>query len=135
MAQVTNQTDTPTVVLMPESDKGALCVAVSGTIRKEDHERVIYRELAERIKRDGHFSMLVHFTPEYKGWEHDAAEVSMKSIVEFGKYARRLAYVNPPEKKILQNKLAAPILGGEIRYFDAEDLPMALKWIKGADAA
>lgn len=119
--------------VLPETDENTLCVELSGLIKREDHARNVYARLEEMVKSKGRFNLLVHFTPSYKGWEEDAAALSLQSIVDFGKFAHRLAYINPPEKKIFQNKIMAPLLGGESRYFDEGRKAEAMAWVKGPD--
>ncbi len=124
------QKDTATVIVLPQTDENTLCVELRGLIRRDDHKRNLHDNIEKMVARQGWFKMLVYFGPEYQGWEHGAAEFSMGSIIDLGKYARKLAYINPPEKKILQNKLAAPLLSGEIRYFDQNHFQDAVDWIK-----
>ena len=119
-----------TVVVLPETNNHTLCLEFTGLIRAEDHRRNLQSNLQKMINRDGWFNMLIHYSPDFRGFEKDAASTSMQSIIDQGKYARRLAYVNPPEKKILQNKLAAPLFTGEIRYFGPDDMDEALEWVK-----
>ena len=119
------------VIIRPESDKHTLCVEMTGLISRQDHYDYIVLPLAAMVKKDGWYNFLIYYSPSFKGWEQAAAEQSMQSVADFGEYARRLAYVNPPEKIILRNKLSAPLLGGEIRYFDTDKLQEAVEWVKG----
>ena len=60
-----------------------------------------------------------------------AAAANLDNILRFGKYAPRVAFVNPPQKKILQMKLMPPeIRGKEVRFFNSGQLPEAIAWIK-----
>lgn len=119
-----------TVVILPETDEHTLCVRFTGLIRKEDHKLNLRDRLAAMVEKDGWYSMLIEYK-DFVGWEHDAADISLRSIMDFGKFARRLAYVNPPEKKVMQTKLTAPLFGGEMQFFDEGDFDAALEWVRG----
>lgn len=120
-----------TVIILPESDEKTLCVELAGTIRRADHERVIRKGLFERFEKNGSYNLMAYFGPDFKGWEPDAADISMQTIVEIGRHAHRLAFVNPPEKKVMQSKLTPHLFGGELRHFADDDLKEAITWVKG----
>ncbi len=54
----------------------------------------------------------------------------MKGILEFGKATGKLAYINPPAKKIMQHKITPDLFGGEMKYFEKDRLAEALDWVK-----
>lgn len=85
--------------------------------------------MARSVEEAGWFNLLLHFDPHFKGWEPEAADSSWRSIIKFGKHARKLAYVNPTDKKILQMKLSKALFKGEVRFFNQDDLDQALAWI------
>jgi hypothetical protein len=119
-----------TITVLPETDDHTLCVSLGGLVTLEDYEECVFKPLDAFVKKGIKFDLLLHYSKDYKGWTPEAADKSFRSIIDHGKYARRMAYVNPPESKIFQVKMAAPLLGGEVRYFDDKELPEALKWIK-----
>jgi len=45
-------------------------------------------------------------------------------------FCERIAYVNPPEQKILQLKLMNPLTKSPIRFFDMSQLDEALAWTR-----
>ena len=128
-------TQNSTITRLPESTDQVLCVALTGLIRREDHEKYLNKPVQAMIGRYGQCSLLFHYDDEFKGWEPDAAAANMNAILTSGAYARKLAYIDPPEKKILQLKLAEPLIAGEIRYFSREQLPEALAWVKASTPA
>jgi len=119
-----------TIIVMPESDDVTLCLTLTGIITKDDHRRNLYNELDRRIKKFGTFNLLIFFSKDFQGWQEDAAGSSMGSIIEQAKYGRKIAYVNAPEKKVLQTKLSKPLFTGDVRFFNEADLLAATDWVK-----
>lgn len=118
------------VILLPQSDNHTLCVSMCDVISLEDYQEFFYKPL-EKIAKDGKpFGLLVNYDASYKGWSKEAAELSFQSIIDNAKNARKLAYVNPPEAKVFQIKMAKGLFGGEIQFFEANELDKALKWVK-----
>lgn len=116
--------------LLPETDDRTLCVSVHGVISVEDYEEYIYKRLDAMVKKGKKFALVLHYDPSYKGWSKEAADRSFQSIINHGRHARKLAYVNPPESKIFQLKVAKDLFSGEIRFFENDELAEALKWAK-----
>lgn len=115
--------------MLPESGGATVCMQFSGTITAEDH--LILIETVERCVKDhGYVDLLLYYNSSFNGWEPEAADANMKGIIEFGQFTRKLAYVNPPQKKIIQHKLTPDLFRGELRYFEESQLKDALLWIK-----
>jgi len=121
-----------TVLVLPETDGHTLCVEFTGLIRREDHKRNLSGNLAKIIEKYGWYNLLISHAPSFRGWETDAAELSLRSIMEYAKYGRRRAFVNPPEKLIMMQKMSG-LFGGETRYFDAGQFQDAIAWVKGEE--
>jgi DNA-binding transcriptional ArsR family regulator len=128
-----NAKEDATVIVLPETDEQALCVELTGVIRREDHELNLRGNLKKIIEKKGWYNLLVKFSPSFKGWEESAAAISLKTITEFAKYGRRHAYVNPSERDIYRNKMSAPMFGGETRYFNRDQFQEALDWVKSEE--
>lgn len=123
-----------TVKVLPQTDDQTLCVEFSGLIRAEDHKRALRANLENMIQRNGFYNLMITHASNFKGWEADAADLSLRTIMEFAKYGRRRAIVDPPEKIVLMQKVSGQSLfGGETRYFNADQFDEALAWVKGAD--
>lgn len=118
------------IIILPESDKNALCVSLHGVISLDDYEEYFFKRLDAIVKSGRKFGLLIHYSKDYKGWSKEAADRSFQSIIEHGKHARKLAYVNPPEAKMFQIKMAKPLFGGDIRFFEEKELDQALAWVK-----
>ncbi len=127
----THPSDCLTITVLPESEGEFLVIRLQGVITLADFNYCFYEEALKRIEKYGHFSMLVDFSPQFKSWALDAADASFRSIVEMGHAARKLAYVNPPERKVLQMSLQKPMVSNaEIRYFETKQFDEAVQWLK-----
>lgn len=129
MNKLKNSTDT--VVILPETDDQTLCVEFSRLIRREDYRRCFREPLQKIVERHGYYDLLINHLPTFKGWEEDAADLSMQTVVEYAKYGRRRAMINAPEKFILMQKISPEVYGGETRYFGPGQFKTALNWVKG----
>lgn len=131
MAQSASTPSTPqsSVVMMPESDTRTLCVQLVGTVTKGDYDANFYKPLQKFVDAETPFGLLIDYT-HYKGWHEDAAARSFESIIDHGKFARRMAYVAAPDSKVTQIKVAKPLLGGEVKFFKADELAKAVQWVK-----
>jgi hypothetical protein len=119
-----------TVTILPDSNDTTLCLRLTGTVTAEDFDRYFHQEIKKRVDKHGFFNMLVYYDADFKGWEPEAADLNFKSIIELASKPKKLAYVNPTKSKIMLMKLADPILGGEICYFEENELEQALQWIR-----
>jgi hypothetical protein len=118
------------VVILPDSNETTLCLQLHSHVTAEDFDQYCHQEIKKRVEANGYFNMIVHYDSDYEGWEPDAADLNLRSIMELGSKPHKLAYVNPSKRKIMLMKMAEPILKGEIRYFEEGQYQDALKWIK-----
>lgn len=120
-----------TVIVLPETDEHTLCVELNGWVLREDHKRNLRGNLEKIIEKNGWYNLLINYNPAFRGWEEDAADLSLQSIIEFGKLACRRAYVNPPKKAFYRNKMGESLFGGDVHYFNSDQFQEALDWVKG----
>ncbi len=122
---------TSTVILMPQTDARILCVRLQGMVTREDYNTHCMAEIERRYEKDGQMSVLFYYSPEFEGWTEEGAAANMENILRFGKFATRVAFVNPPQKKILQMKLMPPEMRGrEVGFFNVDQCEDALAWIR-----
>lgn len=121
--------DNINVVILPETSGNVIVATYKGIINKEDYQ-VFHDLLVEKHEKYGDIKVLVYFDEDFKGWEKDAADLNFRSLSEYVKHITRLAYVNPSPHKMLQMKISAPLVKGELRFFNTEDYYKALKWVK-----
>ncbi|MBU0800643.1 MAG: STAS/SEC14 domain-containing protein [Alphaproteobacteria bacterium] len=115
--------------IMPESDDRALCMEVDKPISRDGYLGNFVPRVEAMLKARGEIRLLVHFK-EYHGWEAEAATMSMGGLMEYGSKFRKFALVNPPKKEILRSKVNDPLMSGETRYFETDELQDAIAWVK-----
>ena len=67
---------------------------------------------------------------QFPGWDQAAAEDDVRFYVDYGKYMKKMALVNPSEKEIMTKLVRKPLINGDIKIFSAEQFDEALKWIR-----
>ena len=121
---------TKTITIMPESNDTTLFVHLHDTIGVDDYMQIFDAPVRAIQKKNGWYNLLVYYDRDFKGWSEQAAALSFKCITDIGGTARRLAYVSPPDQRILLMKMMRPIIKAEIRYFNLEDLDEAIAWMQ-----
>ena len=116
--------------VLPQSNHDTVCVTLCGVIGPEDYKNSLYNTLKTLAESGQYFNLLINYDISFKGWDRQAAEMSFRSIIDYGRKARKLAYVNAPDSKMLQIKMTQPLLGGEVRFFETEELDAAIAWVK-----
>lgn len=125
----TNSNTSKTVIVLPCSDERTLCVQLTGAVTREEYDASFYNVLQKFVENGINFGLLIHYK-DYLGWNTDAAARSFESIIDHGKFARRMAYVNAPDSKVQAMKIAKPLLGGKTRFFNEHELQEAIDWVK-----
>ena len=120
-----------TVIVLPQTDDHTLCVEFTGLIRAEDHRKAFAENLGPMVEKNGWYNILIYHRPDFKGWEPDAADISLRTIMEYGKFCRRRAVVSPTEKLIMMQKMSGQLFGGETKYFNDDQFQEALAWVRG----
>lgn len=114
--------------IMPQSDDRVLCVCITTRITR-DWFLGNARIADEIIARHGEMRLLVYYK-NYQGWDEDATREDSSAFINQGSYFRKFAYVNPPEKTLLRQKMRLAFFSGELRVFKEEELEEAVKWVK-----
>jgi len=122
------QSNMKTVEILPETSGAVLCLRLTGTVSAEDYLAFFDAPLKAIVEKYGHYSLYVDYASGFEGWSTEAADLSFKCIAECGPKARRCAYVNPPEGRLLMMRLLDPLLTAEVRYFNANQKTEALSW-------
>lgn len=119
-----------TISVLPETTAQVLCVRYNGTVTADDFKQYHYQEMIKHADENGYLNMVVCYDNDYIGWEPEAADANLKSIVELSSRARKLAYVNPQKRKIFLMRMVSDLLkDAEIRYFDSDEYAEAVKWV------
>lgn len=119
----------PNIAILPESNDETLCVRMSNLVDSLDYDQFFHQEIVRRKNENGIFNLLVWYDDTFVGWTPDGADANFKSITMMGPYSGRVAYVNADENKIFLMKMTKPIISGEIRYFNEDELTKALVWV------
>jgi hypothetical protein len=120
---------TRTVKILPETSNTTLCLALTGTVTKDDYLEFFDKPLRDILDKNGFYNLYVDYV-DFEGWSPEAADLSLKCLTACGPKARKAAYVNPPGKRVLLMKTLEPILKAEVRYFNAGEENEALSWIR-----
>lgn len=118
-----------TIITLPETGGATLCLHLRGEITADDFNDYFDTPLKEIVPKHGYYNLYIYYDPEFIGWSPEAADLSFKCISTFSPKARRLAYINAPDSRMLMMKMLDPIMQAEIRYYDDEQKKEALDWV------
>ncbi|MBI2235266.1 MAG: STAS/SEC14 domain-containing protein [Micavibrio aeruginosavorus] len=118
-----------TITILPGTHDATLCLRLSGEITAQDFIDYFDTPLQNIIARHGYYNLYLHYAPDFKAWLPEAADLSFKCISICSPKARRLAYVNAPDSRMLMMKMLEPMMQAEIRYFDEPQRQEALDWV------
>lgn len=121
-----------TITILPETHEATLCLRLSGTVSPEDFTNNFGNRVQQIAEKYNHYNLFVFYDETFEGWSREAADLSFKNIAQFSPKARRLAYVNAPDSRILMMKMLQPIMHAEIRYFDLHEKEQAMAWVMEA---
>lgn len=119
----------PTIEILPSTHDATLCLRLSGEITAQDFIDYFDTPLQDILAKHGYYNLYVHYAPDFKAWSPEAADLSFRCISTCSPKARRLAYVNAPDSRMLMMKMLNPIMHAEIRYFDEPQRQEALDWV------
>ena len=118
-----------TISILPETDATTLCLSMTGLVTANDYMNFFDGPLRQMIDKNGFYSLFITYDG-FEGWTPEAADLSFKCIASCGPKARKAAYVNPPDSRMILMKTLQPIMTAEVRYFNAGEDQDALHWIK-----
>lgn len=125
---------TKTITTLPQTKQATLCLNLTGVIDSETFLRDFESPLLRIIEKYGYYNLLVEYADGFEGWSAEAADLSFKCISAISPKARRCAYVNPPESRVMLMKIINPILTGEVQHFNADQREEALEWVFGKES-
>ena len=120
---------TQSITILPATSGAALCLNLTGVITAADFTDFFDAPLQDILQAHGHYDLFVNYDPGFIRWEEQAADLSFKCISACSPKARRCAYVNPPESRIMLMKLLNPMMNSEVRYYNADQYDEALRWV------
>lgn len=120
---------TETVKILPETNETTLCLRLSGTVTAEDYMKNFDGPVKKIADTNGWYNLYVLHDDSFAGWSPEAADLSFRCISEYSPKARRLAYVNAPDSRMLMMKMLKPMMKAETRFFDLEEADEAMAWM------
>ena len=120
---------TSTITILPETTDTALCLQLTGMITPEDFTEFFGNRVEHMATTHNYYNLFIYYDLAFEGWSREAADLSFKNIAKFSPKARRLAYVNAPDSRMLMMKMLSPIMKAEIKYFDDAQKDEALTWV------
>lgn len=120
---------TDTIIILPQSNDEVLCARLTGMINADEYAEKFGAAVEKMAAEHKNFNLLVFYDEAFEGWSLEAADLSFKSFSQFSPQARKLAYVNAPEARILMMKMMKPMTNAQVRYFDKSALAEALAWV------
>ena len=118
-----------TVFILPETNDTTLCLRLTGTITAEDYMQYFDVPVKRIADTNGWYNLYVYHDPGFQGWSAEAADLSFRCISEYSPRARRLAYVNAPDSRMLLMKMLGPMMKAEVRFFEDEQQDEAMAWM------
>lgn len=118
-----------TITVLPQTSGATLCLRFSGEVTAEDFVRNFDDRLKAILEKHDYYNVYLYYDPSFTGWSKEAADLSFKCISKYSPKARRLAYINAPDSRMLMMKMLEPIMNAEIRYFEDDEQQEAMDWV------
>lgn len=124
---------TKTIITLPETTQTTLCLQLTGTVTAQDFTEFFDTPVRHMADTYNYYNLCVHYDEKFEGWSREAADLSFKCISQYSPKARRLAYVNAPDSRMLMMKMLEPIMKAEIKYFDEDARTEAIAWVLSSE--
>ena len=118
-----------TIITLPETRDATLCLRLTGMITPGDFNEHFGNHVYRLVDTYGYYNLFIHYDEKFEGWSREAADLSFKCVSQCSPKARRLAYVNAPDSRMLMMKMLQPMMTAETRFFDEDEKDEALKWV------
>lgn len=120
---------TQTVTILPETNDTTLCLRMTGTITADDYMKYFDGPVKKIADTNGWYNLYVLHDENFEGWSAEAADLSFRCISEYSPKARRLAYINAPDSRMLMMKMLSPMMKAETRFFELDEADEAMTWM------
>lgn len=118
-----------TIITLPETHDATLCLRLTGMITPEDFTEFFGDPVYRLVDTYGYYNLYIYYDQAFEGWSREAADLSFKCISQCSPKARRLAYVNAPDSRMLMMKMLSPIMQAETKFFEDSEKDEALRWV------
>jgi hypothetical protein len=113
-----------------EQEGSFLYLKAEGKLTHADYEKVLIPTLEQVIRKEGKARVLFIMGKEFQGWEAAAAWDDARFGIKHRNDFEKCAVVGGPKWVEWATKLAALIMPGEVRVYEADALEQARIWIK-----
>ena len=116
--------------IMPETDERVLCIEVDQRVTLEAYKKVLEPAFRTILAKQGEIRLLLHYSGSFPGWDIDAAAYDLGIMTEVGRLVKKVALIMPPEQVRQRWTTLRPLLGGELKFFETDEISSALQWVK-----
>ncbi len=115
--------------VMPETTDNALCLRIDKPISVEGYQENFLPRIWKMVEDHGEIRLMTYYH-DYQGWEEEAAMFDMAATLQYGKYLKKLALVDAPDKLVTQYMVKKSLISGEVEFFESHQLQDAIAWTK-----
>ena len=121
------------IEVLPESKGNILVVRAAGKLTDQDYKDVLIPRVDSIIREHGRVRLLLDMGDEFHGWEPAALWDDTRLGLRHRNDFEKMGVIGGPKWVEWGLKLAATVIGGEIRSFSPGEREEALNWIKAQE--
>jgi hypothetical protein len=118
------------ITVLPESAGNILVLRAVGKLTDQDYKDVLIPRLDSIIREHGTAQLLLDMGDDFHGWEAEALWDDTHFGLAHRNDFQKMGVIGGPRWVEWGLKLAAVVVGGEIRSFSPGEREEALDWIK-----
>ena len=118
------------IEVLPESKGNILVVRAAGKLTDQDYKDVLIPRVDSIIREHGRVRLLLDMGDEFHGWEPAALWDDTRLGLRHRNDFEKMGVIGGPRWVEWGVKLAAMVIGGELRSFSPGKREEALNWIK-----
>lgn len=116
--------------IMPECEGNVFCAEIGSKVTLSEYQTVFEPRIKEIFSEYESARALLVYSEPSVGWDLDAAAHDFDNMTRLGKNIDKVALVNPPEPVKTRWLTLKPLVGGEVKIFEADQMQEALDWVK-----
>lgn len=117
------------IEIMSGSEGNLLAVRLSGKVTDDDYEKTFIPALNKVIAEHGKIRCIYYMDETFTGWELGAMWDDAKFGLQHKNDFEKIAVIGGPKWAEWASKIAMHLMGADMKYFGAEDLDDAWKWV------
>ena len=118
------------IKVLPESKGNILVLKAVGTLTDQDYKDVLIPRLDSIIHEHGKARLLLDMSDDFHGWEAAALWDDARFGITHRNDFEKIGLIGGASWVEWGVKLAAMVVGGEIRSFSPDEREEAMNWIK-----